>query len=87
MPGLRIRLRPLIFSSALMLCLSACQPTSEKVVALPPPPPPQANELAKMICLIWGRTSPTWADEDTELTKDQIDYSIRSREEACKGLL
>ena len=84
MPGLRIRLRPLTFSSALILFLSACQPTSEKVVA---PPPPQVNELAKAICLIWERTSPTWADEDTELTKDQIDYSIRSREEACKGLL
>ena len=84
MPESRIRLRPLMFSSALMLFLSACQPINEKVVA---PPPPQANELARTICLIWERTSPTWADEDTELTKDQIDYSIRSREEACKGLL
>lgn len=83
MRELPIRLRLLTFSSALMLCLSACQPTSEKVAA---PPPPQENELARTICLIWERTSPTWADEDTELTKDQIDYSIRSREEACRNV-
>ena len=70
--------------AGLTMFLAACQPTSERVVA---PPPPQANELARTICLIWERTSPTWADEDTDLTKDQIDYSIRSREEACKGLL
>ena len=81
--ALRIRLRHWMHFVVLTLCLTACQPTSEKVVA---PPPPQANELARAICLIWERTSPTWADEDTELTKDQIDYSIRSREEACRGI-
>lgn len=80
----RIRLRHWMHFVALTLFLAACQPASEKVVA---PPPPQTNELARTICLIWKRTSPTWADEDTELTKDQIDYSIRSREETCKGLL
>ena len=76
-----IRLRLWMFFGALMTCLPACLPMPEKVVA---PPPPQINEVARTLCLTWQRTSPTWADEDTELTKDQIDYSIRSREEACR---
>jgi len=75
-------LRLWIFFGALMTFPPACQPIPEKVVA---PPPPQINEVARTLCLIWQRTAPTWADEDTELTKDQIDYSIRSREEACRG--
>lgn len=79
--GSLTRLRLLKFSSALILCLSACQPIPEKVVA---PPPPQTNEVAKAICLRWLQTEPTWADEDTELTKDLIDLNIRTREDACR---
>lgn len=78
--GSRIRLRLWMLCAVLLTCLPACLPTSEKVVA---PPPPQVNELARAICATWERTSPTWADEDTEETKDQIDLSIRSREAVC----
>lgn len=81
MHALPTKLRLWMCCAALLTFLLACQPIPEKVVA---PPPPQVNEVARTLCLIWQRTSPTWADEDTELTKDQIDYSIRSREEACR---
>jgi hypothetical protein len=80
--GLRIKLRLWTLCAALMTCLPACQPTSEKVVA---PPPPQTNELARVICETWARSSPTWAGEDTEETKDQIDYAIRSRKAVCSA--
>lgn len=75
------RLRLWKLCGGLTMCLGACQPIPEKAVA---PPPPQANEVARTLCLIWARTSPTWADEDTEETKNQIDYAIRSREAACR---
>lgn len=78
--ALRIRLRLWMLCGALLTCLPACRPTSVKVAA---PPPPQVNELARVVCATWERTSPTWADEDTEETKDQIDRSIRSREAVC----
>lgn len=75
-----IRLRRWTLSGALLTCLSGCQSTNGEVVA---PPPPQVNELARAVCLTWERTSPTWADEDTEETKAQIDLSIRSRGAVC----
>lgn len=84
MHALPTRLRPWTLSSAVVMCLSACQPMPAKVVA---PPAPQTNEVARTLCLIWQRTSPTWADEDTGETKDQIDYAIRSREAACRDYL
>jgi hypothetical protein len=46
---------------------------------------PQTNELARVICETWARSSPTWAGEDTEETKDQIDYAIRSRKAVCSA--
>jgi hypothetical protein len=76
------KLRLWTLCAVLMTFLPACQPIPAKVVA---PPPPQKNELAKVICNRWLATEPSWADEDTEETKNQIDYSIRSREAVCQG--
>lgn len=78
--GSQTKLRRWTRCAVLLTFLSACQPISEKVVA---PPPPQTNEVAAAICAVWLRTLPTWADEDTETTKDQIDYAIRSQEATC----
>jgi hypothetical protein len=82
MHGSLIKLRLWTLCAALLTSLPSCQPIPAKVVA---PPPQQSNETAKAICEVWGKTSPTWADEDTEETKDQIDHSIRSYEAVCKG--
>ncbi len=68
------------FCAVLPMFLAACQPTPGEVAA---PPPPATNEVAAALCSVWLRTLPTWADEDTETTKDQIDYAIRSQEAAC----
>jgi hypothetical protein len=68
----------------LTACLGSLPPTQ------PEPSPPAvggASETAKALCAVWVRTLPTWADADTETTKDQIDYAIRSQEAACGSLI
>jgi hypothetical protein len=75
----------------LLLCcvlLTAC--LESKPPTQPAPSPSAvggASETAKALCSVWLRTLPTWADEDTETTKDQIDYAIRSQETTCGSLI
>lgn len=74
--GSRTKLLPFAF----FVTLTACQPS-------PRPTPPAVaaeSELAAALCTVWARTQPTWADADTEETKDQIDYAIRSQETVCR---
>lgn len=71
-----IRLLPFAFFAT----LTACQPSSRPT----PPAVAAESELAAALCAVWARTQPTWADADTEETKDQIDYAIRSQETVCR---
>ena len=65
--------------------LTACLGNSPQTQPAPSPPAVAAeSELAAALCTVWARTAPTWADADTEETKDQIDYAIRSQETACR---
>jgi len=70
----------LTLASALMLCLASCGPTPTEA---PRPVAAVENELARTVCVIWGQSQPTWTDEDTERTKDEIDFSYRRQEATC----
>ena len=77
MPTSRPRL---MLASGLTLFLANC--------GLTPPENPRpvadgVSELAKTVCDIWGKSQPTWVDEDTPGTIDAIDYSYRVQEATC----
>jgi hypothetical protein len=71
-----------VLSVTSLLFLSGCvQPTPEK------PRPAVAKEAVKSLCNNWLASLPTWVDEDTEATKDEIDYSYRVHDAACAAAL
>ena len=81
-----IRLLPFAFFVMLTACQSTPRPTtlgnpSVEVVAQVP------QDTAKALCKEWLESLPTWADEDTEQTKDEVDRSIRVQEKVCSPYL
>jgi hypothetical protein len=60
-----------------MLSLTGCLP------ATPPDPPPKNEKAVEALCDSWLGSLASWADADTEQTKDEIDLSIRVQEAAC----
>lgn len=77
MPTSRPRL---MLASGLTLFLAGCVLTP---TVSPRPVADGVSELAKTICDIWGKSQPTWVDEDTPGTIDAIDYSYRVQEATC----
>lgn len=77
MPTYKRRLMP---ATALMLFLASCSPVPTAPVR---PAAEGVSELARTVCVIWGQSQPTWVDEDTERTKDEIDFSYRRQEATC----
>lgn len=77
MPTSRPRL---MLASGLTLFLANCGPTP---MESPRPVADGVSELAKTVCDIWGKSQPTWVDEDTPGTIDAIDYSYRVQEATC----
>ncbi len=70
----------LTLATALMLFLANCGPVQTVPVR---PAAEGVSELARTVCVIWGQSQPTWVDEDTERTKDEIDFSYRRQEATC----
>lgn len=77
MPTSRLRL---MLANGLTLFLASCGLTP---TVSPRPVADGVSELAKTICDIWGKSQPTWVDEDTPGTIDAIDYSYRVQEATC----
>lgn len=71
-----ILLRRFGLSGMLMLFLVNCQ-------QVPIPSPAEESEALKSLCAKWYESLPTWGDDDTEATKDEIDYSYRVQEALC----
>lgn len=76
MQGFRIKL-PLFACCAMLTACQSSVPLNNPVAAA-------ALETAEALCEVWQKAEPSWADEDTEQTKDEIDYSIRVRENVCE---
>ncbi len=55
-------------SALLLLSLASCQQTQQP--ASTPVADAAPAEALKSLCLAWGNSQPTWADADTEQTKD-----------------
>lgn len=85
------RTRRFGLSGLLLLFLANCDPIQQ-----PPTTPPPASrpvevvaptEALTSLCLAWFNSLATWADADTEKTKDLIDYAYRVHEEVCAPYL
>ena len=50
----------------------------------PPSPPPKDDAVAVARCSEWKGSLASWADADTEQTKDEVDLSHRKQEGSCK---
>lgn len=70
-----------MLASGLTLFLASCGTPGQ--MEAPRPAAAGVSELAKSVCNIWSGSQPTWADADTERTKDEIDYSYRVQEATC----
>ena len=70
----------LTLASGLMLFLANCSPVPTEN---PRPVAEGVSELARTVCDIWAKSQPTWVDEDTPRTIDEIDYSYRVQEATC----
>lgn len=78
---LLIKLLPFVF----FLTLTACQGSAPQMQpGLNPSVEGGGPQTSSVLCNEWFKSLPTWADEDTELTKDEVDYAIRMQEEVCK---
>lgn len=90
MCGWQTKLKLFASSGTLTLFLSACQ-TPPPAQPLPSVSEPAAagvpTEALKSLCLAWFNSQPTWGDEDSERTKDEIDYSYRVHEAVCAPYL
>ena len=74
--GLLIRLLPFVLCGMLPACQSF----------VPQKPPVEVaghQATARALCETWLGSLATWADEDTEQTKDAVDYSIRVQKKVC----
>lgn len=80
--GLPIKLLPFAFFATLTACQSSLQPTTRgsPYVEVADQAP---KETEKALCETWLGSLASWADEDTEQTKDEVDYSIRVQEKVC----
>ena len=67
----------MIFASVPLMFLTACLQLS------PENPPPRNDAAVEALCDAWSGSLVTWADADTEQTKDEVDKSIRVQEAAC----
>lgn len=77
MPTYKLRLT---LASGLMLFLTNCTPVPTEPAR---PVAEGVTELAKTLCDIWRKSQPTWVDEDTPRTIDEIDYGYRVQEATC----
>lgn len=80
MSGMPTSRLPLMLASGLTMFLANCAPMPTET---PRPVADGVSELAKTVCDIWGKSQPTWVDEDTPRTIDAIDYSYRVQEATC----
>lgn len=80
MPNEPILTLHLALASGLMLFLASCGPIPTES---PRPVVVGENRLAQTVCDIWAKSQPTWTDEDTPRTIDEIDYSYRVQEATC----
>lgn len=65
------------FAVVSMLWLTGCQAQTR------PEPFPRNVEVVEALCDAWKKSLATWADADTEQTKDEVDKAIRVQEAAC----
>lgn len=80
--GLPIKLLPFACCVMLPACQANRQPTTvgSPYVEVADQAP---RETGKALCDAWLGSLASWADEDTEQTKDEVDYSIRVQEKVC----
>ena len=67
-----------IFAIVSLTLLTGC------LHSVSPKPNPRLNDAAgEALCDAWLGSLATWADADTEQTKDEVDKAIRVQEAAC----